>query len=49
MKDANLVARCDPPLAFIMVTELESNLDSVVANNETMLKQLEELQAQHHV
>jgi hypothetical protein len=49
MKDANLVARCDPPLAFIMVAELESDLDSVVANNEAMLKQLEELQAQHHV
>jgi hypothetical protein len=47
MKDANLVARINLPLAFNMVDELESELDSAVANNEAMLKQLQELQAQN--
>jgi hypothetical protein len=49
MKDANLVACSDLPLAFNMVDELESVLDSTVANNEAMLKQLQEVQPQHHV
>jgi hypothetical protein len=45
MKDAKSVARSDLPLAFNMVDELESKLDSAVANNEALLKQLQELQA----
>jgi hypothetical protein len=49
MKDVNSVARSDLPLAFNMVDELESDLDSAVANNKALLKQLEELQAQHTV
>jgi DNA repair exonuclease SbcCD ATPase subunit len=49
MKDANSVARSDLPLAFNMVNELESDLDSAVANNKALLKQLQELQAQHPV
>jgi hypothetical protein len=49
MKDANSIARIDLSLAFNMVDELESNLDSAIANNEALLKQLQELQAQHHV
>jgi hypothetical protein len=49
MKDANSVARSDLPLAFNMVDELESDLDNVVSKNEALLKQLQELQAQHHV
>jgi hypothetical protein len=49
MKDANSVARSNLPLAFNMVDELDSDLDSAVANNEALLKQLQELQAQHHV
>jgi hypothetical protein len=49
MKDANSVARSDLPLAFNMVDELELDLDSAVANNEALLKQLQELQAQHPV
>jgi hypothetical protein len=49
MEDANSVARSDLPLAFNMVDELESDLDIVVANNEVLLKQLQELQAQHPI
>jgi hypothetical protein len=49
MKDATLVACINLLLAFNMVDELESDLDCAVANNEAMLKQLQELQAQHHV
>jgi hypothetical protein len=49
MKDANLEACSDLPLAFNMVDELGSDLDSAIANNEALLKQLEELQAQHPV
>jgi hypothetical protein len=49
MKDANSVARSDLPLAFNMVDELESDLDNVVSKNEALLKQLQELQAQHLV
>jgi FtsZ-binding cell division protein ZapB len=49
MKDANSVACSDLPLAFNIVDELESDLDSAVANSEALLKQLQELQAQHHV
>jgi hypothetical protein len=49
MKDANLVARSDLPLPFNMVDELESDLDNAVANNEALLKQLQEFQAQHPV
>jgi hypothetical protein len=45
MKDANLIARIDLSLAFNIVDELESNLDSAIANNEALLKQLQELQA----
>jgi hypothetical protein len=47
MKDANSVAHNDLPLAFNMVNELKSDLDSAVATNEALLKQLQELQAQH--
>jgi hypothetical protein len=49
MKGANSVARSDLPLDFSMVDELDSDLDSTVANNEALLKQLQELQARHHV
>jgi hypothetical protein len=49
MKDATLVACNDLSLAFSMVDELESDLDSAVANNEAMLKQLQELQTQYLV
>jgi hypothetical protein len=45
MKDAKSVAHSDLLLAFNMVDELESKLDSAVANNEALLKQLQELQA----
>jgi hypothetical protein len=40
MRDATLVACSDHLLAFNMVDELVSDLDSAVANNEAMLKQL---------
>jgi hypothetical protein len=49
MKDANSVAHNNLPLAFNMVDELESDLDSAVANNEALLKQLQELQAHQPV
>jgi hypothetical protein len=42
MKDANWVAHNDLPLAFNMVDELESYLDSAVANNKALLKQLQD-------
>jgi hypothetical protein len=48
-KDANLVAYSDLPLAFNMVDELESDLDSTIGNNKSMLKKLQELQAHHPV
>jgi hypothetical protein len=49
MKDANLVAHNNLPLAFNMVDELDLDLDNAIAKNEAMLKQLQELQAQHLV
>jgi hypothetical protein len=47
MKDTNSVACIDLPLAFSMIDELESDLYSTVANNEFLLKQLQELQAKY--
>jgi hypothetical protein len=47
MKDANSVSHNNLPLDFNMVDEMESDLDIAIANNEALLKQLQELQAQH--